>query len=173
MASSVYTASVEGNSTGLPIRGVLRKTGNVQRRSTVLSPESSIMFSLEEEDFKLTAPALENSFKMSPDISFNSERARKLAEEILHRTFDGVKYEREKCRQLVQKASEEMKDRVKELGCNRFKFVCMIYLGSLQSQGMSITSRCLMDERFDRCATASYRNGSLFVVATIYGIFRE
>lgn len=110
---------------------------------------------------------------MSPDILFNSDGARRLAEDILHRTFHGVKYEREKCRELVLKASEELKDSVKALGSNRFKFVCMVYLGPLKSQGMCIASRCVMDERFDRCATASYRNPSLYAVATIYGIYRE
>lgn len=173
MTSSVNSASLEGYSTGLP-RGVLKKTGNNQRQSALASQESSILFSLEGENFKLSAPGLENSFKMKPDTSFNSERVRKLAEDILHGTFDGMKYERERCRQLALKASEELKDKVKaELGCNRFKFVCLVYLGSKQSQGMSITSRCLLDERFDRCATASFQNGSLFVVATIYGIYLE
>ena len=32
---------------------------------------------------------------MGPDISFNSDGARKLAEDILHRTFHGVKYDAE------------------------------------------------------------------------------
>ena len=110
---------------------------------------------------------------MSPDISFNSEGARRLAEDILNRTFNEVKYEPEKCRELVLKASEELKDSVKDLGSNRFKFVCMVYLGPLQSQGMCIASRCIMDERFDRCAAATFRSPWLYVVATIYGLYRE
>ena len=52
---------------------------------------------------------------MAPDISFDSDGARKLAEDILHRTFHGVKYEREKCPELVLKASEELKDSAKPL----------------------------------------------------------
>ena len=73
----------------------------------------------------------------------------------------------------VVKATEELKNCVKGLGCNRYKFVCVVYLGSLQSQGMAITSRCLLDERFDRCSTACYRNPWLYVVASIYGVFYE
>lgn len=175
MASSVKTASVEGTLTRGVLRGVLKKTGNNQRRSaTLTSQESSVMFSMEGEKLKLTSPGLENSFKMKPDTLFDSERVRRLAEDILHRTFHGMKYEREKCRQLSLKASEELKDKVKlELSCDRFKFVSMVYLGAKLNQGMSIASRCLMDERFDRCATASFQNGSLFAVATIYGIYLE
>ena len=59
---------------------------------------------------------------------------------------------------LVLKASEELKECVKGLGCNRNQFVCVVYLGPLQSQGMTITSRYVMDQRFDRCATATYRS---------------
>ena len=43
MTSSVNSASLEGYSTGLP-RGVLKKTGNNQRQSTLASQESSILF---------------------------------------------------------------------------------------------------------------------------------
>lgn len=164
---------MEDSSTEPPLRGVLKKPGNLRRR-TLPSPPSSILFSLEEDNYNnTTTPNLENSYKMSPDISFSSEGARRLAEDILSRTFHGVKYEPEKCRELVVKASEELKDSVKALGCNRFKFVCMVYLGPLQSQGLCIASRCMLDERFDRCATATYRSHSLYVVATIYGLYRE
>jgi len=153
-----------------PLRGVLKKPG--RRRPS--SPPPSVLLAV-EEDFNgnTVTPVLENSFKMVPDTTFNSERARILSEDILHRYFHGVKYEPEKCKELVLKASEELKECVKGLGCNRFKFVCVVYLGPLQSQGMAITSRCVMDQRFDRCATATYRNPSLYVVATIYAVFRE
>ena len=172
MASSVTPSTEDTSSAEPPLRGVLKKPGNLRRR-TLPSPPSSILFSLEEDNFNTTIPNLENSYKMSPDISFNSEGARRLAEDILNRTFNGVKYEHEKCRELVLKASEELKDSEKALGCNRFKFVCMVYLGPLQSQGMCIASRCMMDERFDKCATATFRSHSLYVVATIYGVYRE
>ena len=46
------------------------------------------------------------------------------------------------------KAPEELKNCVKGVGCNRFKFVCMVYLGLLQSQEMAITSHYLLNERF-------------------------
>ncbi|XP_078354498.1 dynein light chain Tctex-type 5-B-like [Oculina patagonica] len=172
MASSVTPSMEDSSSTEPPLRGVLKKPGNLRRRTLIPSPPSSILFSLEEDNYNKT-PNLENSYKMSPDISFSSEGARRLAEDILSRTFHGVKYEPEKCRELVVKASEELKDSVKALGCNRFKFVCVVYLGPLQSQGMCIASRCMLDERFDRCATATYRSHSLYAVATIYGLYRE
>ena len=158
---------MDDSSTEPSLRGVLKKPGNLRHRT-------SILFSLEDDiNHNTTTPNMENSYKMSPDISFNSEGARRLAEDILNRTFKEVKYEPEKCRELVLKASEELKDSVKDLGSNRFKFVCMVYLGPLQSQGMCIASRCIMDERFDRCATATFRSPWLYVVATIYGLYRE
>ena len=60
------------------------------------------------------------------------------------------------------KATEELKNCVKGVGCNRYKFMCMVYLGLLQSQGMAITSHYLLNERFDRYSTACYRNLSLY-----------
>ena len=160
--------------TELPsLRGVLKKTSSQLRRRS--SPPQPFQLPFEDDNYGMNpvAPSFENSFKMVPDITFNSERARVLAEDILYRIFHGVKYEQKKCKELVVKASEELKECVKGLGCNRFKFVCVVYLGSLHSQGMAITSRCVMDQRYDRCTTASYRNSSLYVVATIYGVFCE
>ena len=72
------------------------------------------------------------------------------------------------------KATEELKNCVTPgVGCDRYKFVCVVYLGLLKSQGMTITSRYLLDERFDRYSIACYRNLSLYVVASIYGVFYE
>ena len=176
MASTVNT-SLEDNSTELSLCGVLKKPGSNLRRRTLTSsppPPPVSLLPLEDDYYDNTAnPSLENSFKMVPDTTFNSERVRRVAEDVLHRNFNGVKYEPGKCKELVVKAAEELKDCVKDLECNRFKLVCVIYLGSLLSQGMAITSRCVLDARFDRCATASYRNSSLYVVATIYGLFCE
>ena len=59
------------------------------------------------------------------------------------------------------------------LGCNRYKLVCALYLGSLQSQGIAVTSRGLLDERFDSCDTACYLSPSSYVVASVYGVFSE
>ena len=51
------------------------------------------------------------------------------------------------------------------MGCNRYKLVCALYLGSLQGQGIAVTSRGLLDERFDSCDTVCYLSPSLYVVA--------
>ena len=174
MASSVST-SLEEYSTEISLRGVLKKPESLSRRRTLTTLQTpSILHPMEDEQYgNASIPCLENLYKMIPDATFNSEQVRRLAEDVLHRNFKGVKYEAEKCKELVVKATEELKKCVKGLGCNRYKFVCVVYLGSLQSQGMAITSRCLLDERFDRCSTACYRNPWLYVVASIYGVFYE
>ena len=49
---------------------------------------------MEDEKYGNTSiPFVENSYKMIPEATFNSEQARRLAEDILHRNFKGVKYE--------------------------------------------------------------------------------
>ena len=54
---------------------------------------------MEDEKYGNTSiPFLENSYKMTPEATFNSEQARRLAEDILHRNFKGVKYAAEKCK---------------------------------------------------------------------------
>lgn len=70
-----------------------------------------------------------------------------------HHNFQGVKYEAEK----MQRAKWQSYACVKGPGWKKHKFVYMVYNGSLQSQGVDITSRCLWHERFDRYATDFYR----------------
>ena len=63
---------------------------------------------------------LENSYKMIPDAKFNFERARRPAEDVLHRKFHGVKYKTEKCNKLTVQASEELKNCIKGLFTRRW-----------------------------------------------------
>ena len=50
---------------------------------------------------------------MIPNAKFNSERARRPAEDVLQRNFHGVKYKAEKCNELTVQASEELRNCIK------------------------------------------------------------
>ena len=71
----------------------------------------------------------------------------------LHHNFQGVRYEAEK----MQRAKWQTYACVKGPGWNKHKFLYMVYNGSLQSQGVVVTSRCLWHERFDRYGSDFYR----------------
>ena len=116
---------------------------------------------------------IENSYKMAPDGSFDVYKIKERAEDILREYLEGVEYKPEDCKGIALKVAERVKEEAKLFNLDRFKIVCMVYVGALTGQGLNVASRCLLDERFDKWCTAEYRNSYLFGVATVYGVFVE
>lgn len=74
---------------------------------------------------------------------------------------------------MTKVLSEELKDRVKQMGLDRYKLVTNVIMGQRREQGVMITSRCAWDVRLDSYATYTFQNKSLFCTASVYGIYRE
>ena len=60
-----------------------------------------------------------------------------------------------------------------EVPVERYKFVCVVWIGQVLGQGVHITSRCLWNARFDNFAQESFKNDQLFAQASIYAVFVE
>ena len=61
----------------------------------------------------------------------------------------------------------------KALKFDRYKIVTTVTLGQIADQGVRVASRCLMDQETDNFASGSYKNSSLFGVATVYAFYYE
>ena len=75
---------------------------------------------MEDETYgNRSIPFLENSYKMIPDATFNSEQARRLAEDVLYRNFKAWNTRRKNAKSFGEygKSHEELKNCVKGLGC--------------------------------------------------------
>jgi len=46
-------------------------------------------------------------------------------------------------------------------------------VGQIADQGVRVASRCLMDQETDQFASGTFKNSSLFGVATVYGFYFE
>lgn len=63
--------------------------------------------------------------------------------------------------------------RVKDLMIPRYKIVVLVHIGQLTGQSMQISSRCLWDAANDTFASYSFKNSSLYGVATVYAVYIE
>lgn len=84
-----------------------------------------------------------------------------------------VIYEPKMCRDLTLQISNEVKSKVKLLGFDRYKIVCIIYIGPKMGQAIRIGSMCCWDEKADNFAECSFINSSLFAVALVFGVYQE
>ena len=51
--------------------------------------------------------------------------------------------------------------------------MCLVTIGSVEGQGIRVASRCLWDHETDSYASATFKNATLFAIATVFGIYYE
>lgn len=117
---------------------------------------------------------MENTYKMEPDGLFLNGKARVIIRDVLEEHLKSKSYIAEDSKRLSAEISEEIKRKVKaEAPLERYKFVCVVWIGQQLGQGVHITSRCLWNAHFDNFARDSYRNDHLFAEASVFAIFVE
>lgn len=120
-------------------------------------------------------PKYSNSYKTEPDENkrFKTKPVEDIIETILQERLCDLSYSAERCRKLLVPIAEEIKSKVKLLGYDRYKLVCVVHIGSINNQDVRIASRCLWDAAFDRVASSSFFNETLFASASVFGIYQE
>ena len=122
----------------------------------------------------MVEPEFENTYKMEENgEEFHHTEIEKMLIGILKSTVWGRTYNPEECSRLSAHVSTIIKNEMKNLNMPRYKLVCNVLVGQKQKQGISFASRCLWDAKTDRHTSATYENDSIFVTATVYGIYFE
>ena len=136
-------------------------------------PESASSNALSAGVGKTMEPKIENTYQMEPAKKFPEANVRDILKEVLAETLAEVNYEPNTCRQLTKTISDDVRHRVKEMRIPRYKIICLVHIGKLGKQAMRVGSRCLWDTNFDTYTSYEYKNGSIFAVATVYGVYFE
>eukprot|EP00735_Rhodelphis_limneticus_P007127 TRINITY_DN19626_c0_g1::TRINITY_DN19626_c0_g1_i1::g.24466::m.24466 TRINITY_DN19626_c0_g1::TRINITY_DN19626_c0_g1_i1::g.24466 ORF type:complete len:125 (-),score=16.74,sp/A2VDD2/TC1DB_XENLA/45.00/3e-33,Tctex-1/PF03645.8/2.4e-26,DUF3827/PF12877.2/0.0082 TRINITY_DN19626_c0_g1_i1:349-687(-) len=109
----------------------------------------------------------------SDGTRFRSSKVKKVMQDILNQELEGKKYTHELSRQQSLRITDIIKQKVKELGFARYKIVVQVVVGEIKGQSIRIASRCLWDQENDNCASASFKNSSLYAVAMAFGCYAE
>lgn len=115
---------------------------------------------------------LDNTYKLEPDLKFESFKARDIMTQTMKEWLTGVEYNAN-VRTLTTGLTEEIKKRVKALGYHRYKFVVTLTIYQDAQQSMQMVSRCLWNKDTDNFAEAVFRNSDLLAVATLYALYYE
>ena len=114
----------------------------------------------------------ENTYRLEPKIRFPEGKVRVVIQEALD-TLDSHTYSAHHTPFLVKLLTARILENVKQLNIERYKIVCMITLGTKESQGVRVASRCLWNSHFDTCVSACFEREKFFAVGTVYGIYYE
>ncbi|XP_076462333.1 dynein light chain Tctex-type protein 2B-like [Babylonia areolata] len=119
---------------------------------------------------------LANTYRMGPNAEekFNAAKASKQMQSTLSAFLESEKYDKTLSVSLSKNLAEVIKDHMKDMGfSHRYKYVCMVTMGELKEQGMTVCSRCVWNTDTDNMASATFTKGDLFAVATLYALYFE
>ncbi|XP_051943467.1 dynein light chain Tctex-type 5-B-like [Hippocampus zosterae] len=126
----------------------------------------------EHHDDRLVV-TLENTYQLGPRKRFPAPAVVEILKDVLTSYLEEEKYEVEWSRQMIKTICEVIRSRVKDLMIRRYKLVVLAHIGQLAGQSMQISSRCLWDPATDTFASWSFKNTSLYGVASVYAVYFE
>lgn len=119
------------------------------------------------------ALAIKSRGPHSKDDLFFVHKIKGLMDELLEESLENENYDSESCKIKCLTLSEDIKQRVKELGMSRYRIICHVSIGSCSGQGLIMASRFIWNDIKDNFVTSTFRNVSLFAVATVFGVLKE
>ncbi|KAM9832473.1 dynein light chain Tctex-type protein 2B [Neosynchiropus ocellatus] len=91
--------------------------------------------------------------------------------DTIREQLSGVQYDSEAVPELSRTLADQIKDKVKNAGFDRYKLVVQVLIGEQRGQGVKMSSRCLWDADTDSYAEDVFMNDSLFCVAAVFGSY--
>ncbi|XP_046550315.1 dynein light chain Tctex-type protein 2B-like [Haliotis rubra] len=115
----------------------------------------------------------EPSYRMEPHKKFSPEKVHGVIEEVLNEKLGRFKYNPKFCANISKVLSDEIKDKVKLLGYDRYRIICQVHIGEKKDQSIVTCSRCVWDDNLDNYATYTFQNNFIFSTATVFGVYSE
>ncbi|XP_053731709.1 dynein light chain Tctex-type protein 2B [Synchiropus splendidus] len=91
--------------------------------------------------------------------------------DTIREQLSGLRYDSEAVPELSRTLADQIKDKVKNAGFDRYKLVVQVVIGEQRGQGVKMSSRCLWDADTDNYAEDVFMNDSLFCVAAVFGSY--
>ncbi|GIL44490.1 hypothetical protein Vafri_1943 [Volvox africanus] len=108
-----------------------------------------------------------------PNTKFERHKVQAVLKQVLKERIEKQKYDPVKGAQISKQLSDDLREKVKALGYDRYKLVIQVTVGQKQGQAMRIISRCLWDTQSDNFASEFYENESMYCVCQVYGLYYE
>ncbi|XP_073482536.1 dynein light chain Tctex-type protein 2B-like [Lithobates pipiens] len=115
----------------------------------------------------------ENSYVIRPNFQhkFRTATVKDCIRSVLKEELKSKQYIPEEVPQLTRFLSETIKDKLKEMGFDRYKMVVQVVIGEQRGEGVKMAARCFWDADTDSYAEEVFMNEYLFCVAAAFGCF--
>lgn len=108
-----------------------------------------------------------------PNAKFQRHKVQAIIKQLLHERLAAQQYDPVKGSQITKQLADDLREKVKALGYDRYKLVVQVTLGERTGQAMRILARCLWDTSADNFASEFFENETLYCVCQVYGLYFE
>lgn len=106
------------------------------------------------------------------ELSYREKVPVAAMKEIIHdclvEKLTNQQYEGEKCNEAAKTLADTIRNRLKNLGYDRYKFVVQVLIGERREQGIYFGSRCFWDVNTDNQASESFTNVSNNILLCLF-----
>ncbi|CAF0807840.1 unnamed protein product [Didymodactylos carnosus] len=147
---------------------------SIRRQSMIRSRRQSSLNSI-PRSFDRRLIRYENTYRMEPDQDRKIDigKVKRIAQMVLDSAVKDYVYDAQNAKLLVGRLSDQIRNQMKQLPANRFKFITHVSLGQKKHQDLRVTSRCLWDVKWDRHITVSKEGKDFYVTATIFCVYSD
>ncbi|KAM4772185.1 dynein light chain Tctex-type protein 2B [Rhinophrynus dorsalis] len=115
----------------------------------------------------------ENTYTIRPNFQhkFRSTTVKECIHSVLKEELNNKQYVPEEVPSLTRFLSETIKDKLKDMGFDRYKMVVQVVIGEQRGEGVKMAARCFWDADTDNYAEDIFMNEYLFCVVAAFGCF--
>jgi len=81
-------------------------------------------------------------------------------------------YSSDNAAEWTKEISDGVRDRLRDLGAERYKYIVQVTLGEQRTEGVHCGCRCLWDADTDNYASNTFKNDSIFCVVSAYWVYQ-
>ena len=128
-----------------------------------------------DSELQRQASACPNTYRLQPKNNgiFSSMKVKPTLEQVLESNLTEYKYNPTTSGELCKQLADECKQKLKQLGYNRYKFVSQCIIFSDTNQSVRFASRSLWDEKLDNFVTATHKGDGFKVVIMVGAVYFE
>ncbi|KAM4693647.1 dynein light chain Tctex-type protein 2B [Discoglossus pictus] len=102
---------------------------------------------------------------------FRTATVKECIRSVLREELQNRQYIPEEIPQLTRLLSDTIKDKLKDMGFDRYKIAVQVVIGEQRGEGVKMGARCFWDADTDNYAEDVFMNEHLFCVAAAFGCF--
>eukprot|EP00698_Gefionella_okellyi_P008785 TRINITY_DN2198_c0_g1_i1.p1 TRINITY_DN2198_c0_g1~~TRINITY_DN2198_c0_g1_i1.p1 ORF type:complete len:164 (+),score=30.61 TRINITY_DN2198_c0_g1_i1:41-493(+) len=87
--------------------------------------------------------------------------------------YEYDQYSADRGQEMAKEICQEVQEKVKKLGFDRYKFVVQATIGEVKGQAVRVASRCLWDDKNDNFASEEFRTPHMYGIVIVFGMYFE